>query len=76
MGFRRQTYYKRRLGHRPEVVDDEIANLLHEVVAEYPTWGFWKVFHYLRSQGLPFNHKKVYRIWRREELNLRLRPKS
>lgn len=75
LGFRRQTYYKRKSGHRPEEVDDQIAKLLHEVTKKYLAWGFWKVFHYIRNQGVTFNHKKVYRIWKREKLNLRQRPK-
>ena len=33
------------------------------------------VFHYLRKQGHPWNHKKVYRIWKAEGLHLRLPPK-
>ena len=30
---------------------------------------------YLRSQGYPWNHKKVYRIWKAEQLHLRIPPK-
>lgn len=75
LGFRRQSYYRRKQGHRPEEIDQEIADLLHQVVNRFVAWGFWMVFHYLRKQGHGWNHKKVYRIWRAEELNLRLPPK-
>lgn len=33
-------------------------------------------FLYLRNvQGLPYNHKRVYRIYRELELNLRIKPR-
>ena len=75
MGFRRQTYYNRKNGHRPEEADNELANLLHQVTERFVAWGFWKVFHYLRNLGHRINHKRVYRIWKREGLHLRLPPK-
>ena len=78
MGFRRQTYYRRKQGYRPEEKDQEIADLLHLVTKRFIAWGFWMVFHYLRRQGHPWNHKRVYRIWKAEGLHLRLpakRPK-
>lgn len=75
MGFRRQTYYKRKQGHRPEQADDELADLLHQITQRFVAWGFGKVYHYLRNQGHLINHKRVYRIWKREGLNLRLPPR-
>lgn len=75
LGFRRQTYYKRRQGHRPEELDARIAELLHQVTRRFVAWGFWLVFYFLRRQGHPWNHKRVYRIWKQEELHLRLPPK-
>lgn len=75
LGFRRQSYYRRKAGHRPEEVDQQIAELLHETVFEFVAWGFWMVFHYLRRQGHGWNHKKVYRIWKAEGLHLRKVPK-
>ena len=76
LGLRsRQTYYQRKRGHRPERKDDELATLLREVCIEHPYWGFWKVFHYPRRRPqCTFNHKRMYRIWKREGLNLRRPP--
>lgn len=71
LGFRRQTYYRRKQGHRPEELDRYIADLLHEVTTRFVAWGFWMIFHYLRRQGHPWNHKRIYRIWKAEGLNLR-----
>lgn len=73
--FRRQTYYSRKNGHRPEELELEIAGLLHQITKRFVSWGFWMVFHYLRKQGYPWNHKRVYRIWKQEALNLRIIPK-
>ena len=75
LGFRRQTYYKRKQGHRPEALDAYIADLLHQITKRFIAWGFWMVFHYLRRQGHPWNHKRVYRIWKAEGLHLRLPPR-
>lgn len=75
LGFRRQSYYKRKQGHRPEARDASIAEVLHQVTKRFVAWGFWMVFHYLRRQGHAWNHKRVYRIWKAEGLHLRLPPK-
>lgn len=32
------------------------------------------VYYYLRKQNYPWNHKRVYRIWKDQGLNLKLRP--
>ena len=40
------------------------------------TWGFDLCFLYLRNvKGHPWNHKRVYRIYRELELNLRIKPR-
>jgi len=75
LGFRRQTYYQRKRGHRPEEVDEQIADLLHQTTRRFIAWGFWLVFYFLRRKGYSWNHKRVYRVWKAEELHLRLPPK-
>jgi len=74
LGFRRQTYCRRRQGHRPEEEDGAVADLLHQVTRRFVCWGFWMVFHFLRRQNYTWNHKRVYRIWKEQGLNLRIRP--
>lgn len=74
LGFRRQTYHRRRQGRRPEEVDVVVADLLHRVTKRFVCWGFWMVFHYLRRQNHTWNHKRVYRIWKEQGLHLRLKP--
>ena len=40
-------------------------------------WGFGLCFLYLRNvKGFEWNHKRVYRIYRELELNLRIKPRK
>lgn len=53
-----------------------IADWLLRLTATNRTWGFGLCFLYLRNvKGYPYNHKRVYRIYRELELNLRIKPK-
>jgi len=43
----------------------------------YRDWGFGLCFLYLRNvKGFGWNHKRVYRIYRELELNLRVKPRK
>jgi len=43
----------------------------------YRTWGFCLCFLYLRNvKDFGWNHKRVYRIYRALELNLRIKPRK
>ena len=54
----------------------EIADWLLRLTETHKRWGFGLCFLYLRNvQGKPWNHKRVYRIYRELELNLRIRPR-
>ena len=53
-----------------------IADWLLRLSTANRRWGFGLCFLYLRNvQGYGWNHKRVYRIYRELELNLRIRPK-
>jgi putative transposase len=57
--------------------NEEIADLLIGLTNARKTWGFGLCFLYLRnSQGRVWNHKRVYRITRELELNLRIKPRK
>ena len=76
LGMRRSTYHSRKAGHRPDQVDQALAKVLRVTAEEHVAWGFWMIFHYLRYHGIiNDNHKRVYRIWCQEGLNLRPTPK-
>ena len=61
-------------------LDDEnaaIADLLVGLTLARRTWGFGLCFLYLRNvKGHGWNHKRVYRIYRELELNMRIKPKK
>lgn len=43
---------------------------LTDAVARYPRWGFWKLYDRLRTEGRPWNHKRVHRVYCALRLNL------
>ncbi len=54
-----------------------IADWLERLTTAYRTWGFKLCYLHLRNvKGFPWNHKRVYRIYRELELNLRIKPKK
>lgn len=70
--FRRQTYY-----HRPKEWNDSALRMrINEIASNRIRYGFWRIFTVLRREGWKDNHKRVYRIYCEEQLNLRTkRPK-
>lgn len=53
-----------------------IADWLLRLTTTHRRWGFGLCFLYLRNvKGFGWNHKRVYRIYRELELNLRIKPK-
>lgn len=55
----------------------QIANALLELTQKQRNWGFGLCFLYLRNvKKYNWNHKRVYRIYRELELNLRISQKS
>ncbi|NJN44947.1 MAG: IS3 family transposase [Anaerolineae bacterium] len=76
LGIRRQTYYGRKGGKRPEERDEVLRKLLQSTCQRFVAWGFWMIFYYLRNEhALADNHKRVYRIWKEAELHLRVQHK-
>lgn len=59
-------YYK---PHRRE--DSAIRSRIREIAEVRIRYGFWRVFTLLRREGWKDNHKRVYRIYKEEGLNLR-----
>lgn len=54
-----------------------IADWLFRLTHHQRNWGFGLCFLYLRNvKGFSWNHKRVYRIYRELELNMRIKPKK
>lgn len=57
--------------------NEYIADLLIGLTRTKRNWGFGLCFLYLRNvRGYHWNHKRVYRIYRELELNLRIKPRK
>ena len=48
-----------------------IRKRMHEIAQVRVRYGYWRIFTLLRREGWPDNHKRVYRIYKEEGLNLR-----
>jgi putative transposase len=57
--------------------NEQIADWLVRLTDNQRNWGFGLCFLYLRNvKGFGWNHKRVYRIYRELELNLRIKPRK
>ena len=65
--------YKNKLSSENIVIADWLIRLTHN----QKNWGFGLCFLYLRNiKGFSWNHKRVYRIYKELELNMRIKPKK
>ena len=65
--------------YQPKLSDENaiIADWLIDITRKWRNWGFGLCFLYLRNvRGFKWNHKRVYRIYKELELNLRIKPKK
>lgn len=70
-----ETCYRYRSYKRTE--DQQIVKELLRLTKEHPHWGFGLCYLYLRNVAKkPWNHKRVYRVYRELELNLRIKPRK
>lgn len=70
-----QTCYR----YQAKLTDEnaDIVDWLLRLTSTYRNWGFGLCFLYLRNvKGFAWNHKRVYRLYRELELNLRIKPKK
>lgn len=65
-----------RYRRKPSDENAEIADWSLRLTETYKRWGFGLCFAYLRNvKGFRWSHKRVYRIYRELELNLRIKPR-
>lgn len=69
-----ESCYRYASKHNAE--NEEIANWLVRLTDNHRNWGFGLCYLYLRNvKNFSWNHKRVYRIYRELELNLRIKPR-
>ena len=56
--------------------DAPVVEALNRMAADHPREGFWLYRKRLRQAGCPFNHKRLYRVYCRLNLNLPRRAKK
>ena len=62
--------------YKPTPRDDSLViTTLLELAERYPRYGFTKYFAVLRREGYTWNLKRVYRIYRQLQLNMRRKEK-
>lgn len=72
MGLARGSYHLVAQGCH----DEPVQQALRTSSGRHPGWGFWKLHHRLRKDGLVINPKRTLRIYRALALNLPRRPKK
>lgn len=58
------------------VRDAEIVAELETLIENRPSRGFWKCRKLLRRRGKPWNHKRIYRVYKLMNLHLRRKAKQ
>jgi putative transposase len=51
--------------------DEALLARIREITLTRVRYGYWRIYTLLRREGWPVNHKRVYRLYKLEGLNLR-----
>lgn len=61
--------------YRSRKDDAEVIAALQELAFKHPSYGFRKLFAYIRRSGKDWNHKRVYRVYKLLKLNRKRKGK-
>jgi putative transposase len=64
-----------RYKHKPRN-DDAVIQELQQLIEKHPAIGFWQCYYRIRRKGMPWNHKRIYRVYTALKLNIRRRSKK
>lgn len=70
MSLTRSQFY-----YRSKRDDKDVIEALQAFAFKHPSYGFRKLFAYLRRSGKVWNHKRVYRVYKLLKLNRKRRGK-
>lgn len=70
----RATYYRKPVDKA--IKEAPVIDALNTIIAKHGRWGFGLCFDRLRNQGYPWNHKKVWRVYKDMKLNMPRRTKK
>jgi putative transposase len=56
--------------------DHQIEQELEELVAKHPAIGLWQCHYRIRNRGMIWNHKRLRRVYRKMNLNIRRRARK
>jgi len=62
--------------HHKRKDDLAIIDALNKNVDDHPQEGFWLSFYRIKNRGLPWNHKRVFRVYQAIGLSLRRKKKK
>lgn len=55
--------------------DTEVNEILQDLAFKHPTYGFRKLYTYIRRSGKQWNHKSIYRVYKLLKLNRKQKGK-
>jgi putative transposase len=55
--------------------DSEVIEVLQDLAFKHPTYGFRKLYAYIRRSGKQWNHKRIYRVYKLLKLNRKRKGK-
>lgn len=62
-------YYKSKERAAPEIKEEnDLQDHIEQIALEFPRYGYRRVTHQLKREGIPVNHKRVLRIMRESSL--------
>ena len=61
---------------KKRMVDKTISELLEQLAARFPRWGFCKMYQWLRQEGYQCNHKRVRWVYREKQQHIHIKPKK
>ena len=70
--YARSSFSYQRIEGKDEMSIEQLTLLIQK----HPSIGFWKCYYRLRNLGHDWNHKRVYRVYTKMQLNIRRRAKK